>query len=309
MSAAALDTDARAFLDAQRRQGFGRYDRVGPRTARAISRRVTEWRAARAGGGEEMRTVLNRCVDGSFGRIPIRVYTPLTAPVANVMYLHGGGFVVGDLDTADAHCRAIAARAAVTVVSVDYALAPEHTRARALRDICDVLAWLSGSNALHAAGLPVGVAGDSAGGFLATWALRQLPQAQPVKCELLLYPMLDSMMSFPSARAHNAEDTLDRDTVRWFWSWLGAANSDVGGGCTLPRSTSAAQSTIVVTAGCDPLRDEATAYARSLTATGHPTTRLHYPTLGHGFFGWGAHVPAADRAIDEICGALRCALA
>ena len=219
----------------------------------------------------------------------------------------------GDLDTCDAHCRALAARVGAVVTSVDYSLAPEHPYPAPVQDGLQALRWVcSHDGPAGSSRSPVGIAGDSAGGNLAASVLRQARSdlVTTVKAQLLLYPMLDPSLSFPSVQENGQGYGLDREALEWFWRMYlpdGAAER-YAVGSPLSEPAAGMPSSIVVTAGYDPLRDEGEAYARRLRSAGVPTTTLRYDSLVHGFFGWGSHVPAAQSAISEICAVLRDAL-
>ena len=304
-----LDPDVVRFRDREQGQGFPSYVSVGPQRAREVSRAVTRWRGSLANVTDEIRSVEDVQVPGA-SALRARVYRPVGRAVGQVLYFHGGGFVVGDLDTCDAHCRALAARVGAVVTSVDYSLAPESPYPIAVDEGLQALRWVCDEDGPGGAlRSPLAVVGDSAGANLATSVLAQ---ARPdpvigVQAQLLLYPMLDPSMSMPSVQENGEGFGLDRTALEWFWRMYlpagSAATYDVGSPLAVPLE--GMPSSIVVTAGYDPLRDEGEAYARRLQAAGVPTTTLRYPSLVHGFFGWGAHVPAAQSAISQICAALR----
>lgn len=301
-----VDPEVVALLDRQQAQGFPGYRAVGPRRAREVSKAVSRWRAQAAAGDDDVASVADVDVPGAGPVLRARVYRPAGEVVGQVLYFHGGGFVVGDLDTCDAHCRAIAARAGTIVTSVDYSLAPEHPYPVAVHEGVRALRWVCGAGG-PAAGAPVAVAGDSAGGNLATSILLSTSDdpAIDVAAQLLLYPMLDPTMSSPSLQEASDGYVLDRATIEWFWSLYLAGDETRADRSLLSARLDGMPPAIVVTAGYDPLRDEGQSYARRLEAAGVPTTSLCYACLVHGFFGWSAHVTVARAAVSEVCAALR----
>lgn len=306
-----LDPGVVAFRDHQQAQGFPSYLSVGPQRAREVSRAVTRWRARVAADVDPVQSVEDVRVAGPGPALRARVYRPSGAVVGQVLYFHGGGFVVGDLDTCDAHCRALAARAGTVVTSVDYSLAPEHPYPIAVREGVRALRWVSGGDGPSGnARLPLAVAGDSAGANLAASILvatRDDP-AIDVAAQLLLYPMLDPSLSFPSIRENAEGYMLDRATIEWFWQLYLSGPREPDTASVLASPMAGMPAAVVVTAGYDPLRDEGLAHARRLEAAGVPTRSLCYPSLVHGFFGWSAHVTAARAAVSEVCSALRAVL-
>ncbi|GAA4826086.1 alpha/beta hydrolase [Nocardioides caeni] len=238
-------------------------------------------------------------VAGADGPLPARIFRPaVEGPVPTVVLLHGGGFVIGDLDTHAGMARALCAGAGAVVVAVDYRLAPEATfpaaaddAIAAVRDVQSRLAELGGSEVL-------GVAGDSAGGNLSAVATQHVPG---IAAQLLIYPATDVAGDFPSREENKAGYFLDEPTMAWFiGSYLGAhldlddpKLSPLRGDLTdLPPA-------VVVTAELDPLRDEGIAYADALVAAGVPVHQTTYPGLIHGFFDMGPWSPACQAAVDE----------
>ena len=305
-----LDPGVVRFRDRQQEQGFPSYVAVGPQRAREVSRSVTRWRDAVADPTQTdpVRSVEDVPVPGARA-LRARVYRPEGDVVAQVLYFHGGGFVVGDLDTCDAHCRALAARVGAVVTSVDYSLAPEHPYPAPVHDGVQALRWVCGLDGpAGTSRSPVGIAGDSAGANLAASVLLAAgpDPTLTVQAQLLLYPMLDPSMSFPSVLENGTGYGLDHEALEWFWRMYlpdGAAEA-YALGSPLTGPVRDMPSSIVVTAGYDPLRDEGEAYARRLESAGVPTAALRYDSLVHGFFGWGSQVPAAQSAVSEICAVL-----
>ena len=302
-----FDPELQAFLAEQRKQGFPAYQTVDVAKARAASQAVTLWRASMARFDDAVATIEHADVASVSGRLAARIYRPVSTPVGVITYFHGGGFVIGDLDTAEAHCRALCARAGCIVVSVDYRLAPEEPFPAAVHDAYESARWVSER---LADGLPHVVAGDSAGGNLALTAsvLARDTGFPTLAGQVLIYPMLDPAMASPSITTFSEGYLLDVSTLEWFWrAYLtGRPGSplpqlarpldfDLVG---LPR-------TIVVTAEYDPLRDEGQTLARLLGESRVDVTPLALPGLLHGFFGWAPFLTAADHAVSRICTALK----
>ncbi|HSF26058.1 MAG TPA: alpha/beta hydrolase [Actinomycetes bacterium] len=301
-----LDPQVRELRDRQGQQGFAAYRSAGIDGARASSRAVIAWRASLAPCRDEVATVEDRTIPSAEGTIPARVYLPAGAPTAVVTYLHGGGFVIGDLDASDPHCRAICTRSQAVVVSVDYRLAPEHPFPAPVHDGYAALRW-SAETYAGPAGLPLVVAGDSAGGNLAaTAAMLARDVGYPrLAAQLLIYPMLDPTMSAPSIVANGEGYLLDAPTLEWFWRhYLGDPPAGALLAAPLTAHLAGLAPALVVTAELDPLRDEGERYAELLAGAGVTTQIQRYDGLVHGFFGWSAFVEAADAAVSQICGQL-----
>jgi acetyl esterase len=232
------------------------------------------------------------------GGVPVRVYEPLQASGSTLMFLHGGGWVVGNVETHDPLCRRVANAIGARVVSVDYRLAPEHPFPAGLDDAEEVLHWLRAQDP----GRPLGVAGDSAGASLAAGlALRARDKQLPLAAQLMLYPAIDPAMTSPSIAENGEGYFLTEHDMAWFYrQYLPAgpagapeadlANADVAG--VAPA--------IVATAEFDPLRDEGAAYAARLADAGVPVQYVPGPGLIHGFAAFLGVVAAADATVAAI---------
>ncbi|GAA0930785.1 alpha/beta hydrolase [Pseudonocardia zijingensis] len=265
---------------------------------------------ARRGEGyapEPVKHVADDRVDGPAGPVPVRVYTPEDERGRVVTYLHGGGWVVGDLDTHDPVCRRVANALGATVVAVDYRLAPEHPHPAALEDVTAALAW----TADRFPGRSHVVAGDSAGASLAAGAaLRARDGRGPaLAAQLLLYPATDPRMELPSIRDNGEGYFLTRADMAWFFDQYlpdGRADTTVD---LLHADLSGLPPAVVATAEFDPLRDEGDAYAERLRAAGVPVRHVPGPGLIHGYFAFLGVVDAAEEtgaaalaAVDELLG-------
>lgn len=250
----------------------------------------------------EIRTVEDHQIAGPGGRLSLRLYRPTgDADTAIVVFLHGGAFVFGDLDTHDALCRRLARRSGLTVVAVDYRLAPESPCPAAIDDAIAAVVWVRS----RFPDRPVALAGDSAGGWLAiTVAARLAGLEQPVKALGLLYPAVDPRCSSGSQKAFGRGHMLTRDFMAWAWRAFATegmpdlTKADLSG---LPPS-------VVITAGFDPLRDEGYALIDRARAAGVHVVAHHYPDMIHGFAGLPQGSRRREEALDRLSEGLVSAL-
>jgi acetyl esterase len=266
--------------------------RAEPRTGVpeiAAMREASRARAAARTPGPAMPTV-----DGVIAGVPVRTYQPGLHPV--VVYLHGGGFVLGDLDTHDAQVRRLAAATATTVVAVDYRRAPEHPWPAAVDDAVDVVARVA------ADGTPVAVAGDSAGGLVAALAALRLRGEVSLLAQLLVCPNADPTLRMPSVAEKGHGFLLDVDDLqRWMGMWL--PDPAVRGSAAvslLVADLTGMPPAVVVTAEHDPLRDEGDAYAGRLVDAGVPVVHRCEAGLVHDFPTLRDVSPAAAAAEDRF---------
>ncbi|WP_435334925.1 alpha/beta hydrolase [Haloarchaeobius sp. TZWWS8] len=247
--------------------------------------------------------------------VPVRVYRPpeLVSPAPALVFSHGGGFVLGTLDSADDLARRLALGTDRLVVSVDYRLAPEHPFPAGLDDVCAVIDWtFENAPGLEVDPGRVGVAGSSAGGNLAAAAayrFRARDDVPELDRQVLFYPMLDPDLDRPSHHANADGPLLTRADLDWFWG-LYRSGLDTGVVANPEFGPLAAAhlrgmpSAVVVTAGCDPLHDEGRAYAAMLARSGVPVSDLSYPGMCHGFLSLADAVPAAAEAWDDLTAAV-----
>ena len=260
-----------------------------------------------------MAQVEDATVPGPAGDLPVRIYRPTQVAGAGgglptVAFFHGGGWVIGDLDTHDLACRTIARDTEAVVVSVDYRLAPEHPYPAAVEDALAAATWISDHLAELGGNDLLGVAGDSAGGNLAAVVAQELRER--VRSQLLIYPATDVPGDYPS-RTENAEGFfLDVASMTWFMQQYVPADADL----LAPRLSplygdlTGVAPAVVVVAELDPLRDEGKAYAEALEAAGVSVTLRSYDSLIHGFIDMGRHSRAAQAAITETCALFRALL-
>jgi len=227
-----------------------------------------------------------------------------------VVFFHGGGWVVGTLDTYDPLCRALAAATPAVVVSVDYRLAPEHRWPAAVEDAYAATLWAShNAAALGGAQHRLAVAGDSAGGNLAAVvALGARDLGGPaIAFQLLVYPVLDAAADTASWREYADGFYLTADGMRWYWDhYLGGADGRAPDASPLRAAfVGGLPPALVIGAECDILRDEGEAYAARLAEAGIDARASRHAGVVHGFFRWRAVTGAAETALQEAATALR----
>jgi acetyl esterase len=256
-------------------------------------------------------------VAGASGPLRARLYVPFgyRAPGAMLVYLHGGGWVVGDVEAYDLACRFLAKHSGAAIVSVDYRLAPEHPFPAPVDDALaafrDVVAR---AEELGADPARIGIGGDSAGGQLsAVTALQASRDGGPAPAlQVLIYPATD-MLNSSASRELFAEDllleTADMDWAIDLWVPDAADRSDDRASPLLADELSGVAPAYVVTAGFDVLRDEGEAYAARLRDAGVPTTLRRQRGMVHGFIGMVGVSSSAQRAVAEIAGAIQVGLA
>jgi len=268
--------------------------------------------AVLAGPRRPVHRVEELVIPSQTAAIGARLYAPESAvPLPALVYYHGGGWVIGDLETHDATCRQLSLLTGCVVVAVDYRLAPDHKFPTAAEDAYAAFAWVvQNAAALGIDPARVAVGGDSAGGNLsAVVALmaRDRGGARPV-FQLLVYPVTD--FSFETASyAENADGyILTRHTMRWFWNHYLAAPEDGANPYASPLRAPDLRGlppALVITAEFDPLRDEGEAYGERLRGSGVPVTTSRYPGMTHGFFHYAGALPPGDLAMREAAAALR----
>ncbi|HWN26841.1 MAG TPA: alpha/beta hydrolase [Actinomycetospora sp.] len=261
---------------------------------------------------EDVADVTDRAIPGPAGDIPVRIYTPAgDGPHGVLVYFHGGGWVIGDIETVDRPCRSFANAAGVVVVSVDYRLAPEHVQPAAFDDCYAATAWV----AEHADELGVdasrlAVGGDSAGGHLAAAVcLAARDRGGPaIAFQLLLYPVVDFDWTSPSITDNGEGYLLGRATMQWFWAHYLGATDPGDDPYTFPlraQDLSGLPPAFVGTAEYDPLRDEGEAFARKLEAAGTTVKATRYDGMIHGFLWTLGATPSGTRMVDDAVAAMR----
>jgi acetyl esterase len=304
-----LDPQAKALLDMIAEAGRIPYSQITPPLARAqfveLCRRTRK-------SGEFPVSAVDQAIAGPAGALRTRLVRPRAAgaaPLPVLVYFHGGGWCIGDLDTHDAACRQLAAEAGCAVLAVDYRLAPEHPFPAAVEDCFAALRFVATEGAglgLDPARIAVG--GDSAGGNLAAvTAIAARDAGITLKGQVLIYPATDFSVARPSHDDYAEGFLLTREAMAWFggnylpeerrrdWRASPMLASDVTG---LPPA-------IILVGDCDPLRDESRDYAERLRQAGNEAAFHLYPGMIHGFFTMGGAIAAADRAIAQSAALLR----
>jgi acetyl esterase len=240
------------------------------------------------------------------GDIPVRVYRPSEGRLPVTMWFHGGGWTVGAIDQHDAVCRMLALEADTIVVSVEYRLAPEHRYPAALEDCLAATRWAAETFAG-----PFAVAGDSAGGNLATAvALRARDEGgPPLSFQLLVQPALDAEMSYPSHRENGKDYLLTGTTMAWFWAnYLDSHDPrDPLVSPIYARDLSRLPPAFIATAEFDPLRDEGESYGLLLRKAGVDARVKRYDGQVHNFFVMPGAFDAGRRAVSDAAAALKAA--
>lgn len=253
------------------------------------------------------------------GPVLARLYRPLTTGAAEapealpvLLWLHGGGWMLGDLASYDSLCRALANAAQCAVLAVDYRLAPEHPFPAGLDDAWWALRWLR--SATHSMGLDadrIAIGGDSAGGNLAAVLAYFARDAElPLCLQYLAYPAMDQLSESASMRLYGERHFLDRASLRWFrQNYLSneADALDWRASPLLAPDCYGLAPALIQTAECDPLTDDAAAYAQRLLAFDGALNYRQYAGMVHGFLTMGKLFPQARQAIDEAAAALRLA--
>jgi acetyl esterase len=267
-----------------------------------------------AGEPEEVAWVDDLTIPGPAGEIPVRIYRPGTSePAPCMIYFHGGGWVVCSIDTHDGPCRAIARRAGAVVVSVGYRLAPEHKFPAAVDDCYAAACWVA-DNAERLGIDPkrISVGGDSAGGTLSTVVcLKARDEGGPrIALQALVYPVADlSSFETPSHRSFS-EGALRRSEMEWFRDNYLARPEDARNAHASPLLAADLRGlppALIITAECDPLRDEGAAYARRLQSAGVPVTHQCYSGMIHLFFSLPGAIPQGLDAVEQVARAVRAA--
>ncbi len=251
-----------------------------------------------------MAEITDTTVAGRGGPIPVRIFVPHDASPHWIVYLHGGGGVIGSIRSAEPATRWIAARTRCVVASVEYRLGPEHRHPAAIEDAC--AAW----DALSAR-VPDGrlaVAGDSFGGYLAAQVDHHTitTGSRRPDLQVLIYPAVDMTQSSPSIDRLADGYLLTRALIQWFrGNYLNPGDDRRAVSPMFWPDHRGAAHAIIATAGYDPLVDEGDRYAELLARAGTEVRHRRYPSLIHGFLSLAGRVAAARAAVDELCGDVR----
>ena len=263
---------------------------------------------------EPVHEVTEGTFDGPVGPVPIRIYRPAEGLLPVVVFCHGGGWVLCDLDTHDDLCRSLANGTGAVVVSVDYRQPPEHPFPAAVDDAYGALQWVVGQ--AHELGVDedrVAVAGDSAGGNLAAAVclMARHRSGPPIRFQLLIYPVLAHAFDTGSYLDKATGYFLTAEHMRWYWDQYLADPTDGRNQYASPlfaEDLGGLPAAHIITGEHDPLRDEGEAYAGRLREAGVDVTNVRYGGMFHGFFTLGRVLPAATLATATAHAALRAAL-
>ncbi|NIO40633.1 MAG: alpha/beta hydrolase fold domain-containing protein [Burkholderiales bacterium] len=310
-----LDSQIQAVLDAAKKANVPELWQLTPHDARAEYRRRTN----RLKVDVDIYRTQDRDIDGPGGPIAIRIYWPRELKTAEklpiLVWYHGGGYVIGDLDTHDAVCRALATEADCIVAAVNYRLAPEHKFPAAVEDCEAALQWVArNAPEMHADAMRIAVGGDSAGGNLATVvSILAREVGFPKICfQLLVYPVTAPEPETKSHHAFAEGYLLTRKTITWFFKHYLRSSKDTMDFRYAPLEAgdlSSLPPALIIIAGYDPLRDEGVEYAEALIHAGNRVRLSNYEGMVHGFFLMGGMVDASRRAVSESAAMLRDAFA
>lgn len=294
---ARLHPQARAALSVQHREP------LTVENLAAVRRGMVTAAPAEVGAGPD----LDRVTDVAAGGVPARLYQHRTEPGGPVLlFAHGGGWVLGDLDTHDGLCRQLAAGTGWAVLAVDYRRAPEFPYPAPVDDVERALGWLRHTGAARYGLDPdrIAVAGDSAGGHLAAVVARRARDGgAPVAAQVLICPVIDPAMAYPELDGYG----LHRDEMRFFWDAVAPPGVDRSHPDVNPLRAPLAglPPAVILTAELDILRDEAEAYAARLLAAGVPVLCARYLGHPHNFVRKLALFDAAHAAVAQIAAVLR----
>jgi acetyl esterase len=307
-----LDPQAQKVVDALAALNLKPFRDSSPAEARESMRSGT----AALGPFEEVPAVADHRVPVTGGEITVRVYKPAgMGPHPVLVFYHGGGWVIGDLYTHDGICRSIVNAAGCAVASVDYRLAPEFKYPVPVEDSYAGLLWVvANATRLGLDSARIAVGGDSAGGNIAAvMALLARDRRGPrLLLQILVYPVTNHDFGTASYRENGTGFVLTTDDMRWFWRHY-LSREEQGREMTASpiraKSLADLPPALVITAGCDPLRDEGDAYAARLRDAGVAVTLTPYPGMFHGFLRMTRILDQSRVLLDEIAGALKKALA
>jgi acetyl esterase len=302
-----LDADAAFVYKAFQEAGRPAYETLSAPEAREF------YLAARLVSNPEppeLESVRPLSIPAPHGAIPARIYTPKKLRKTDglapcLVFFHGGGWVIGDLETHDVVCRKLAEAGELIVISVDYRLAPEHKFPAAVDDAINSTKWIA-ANAkqlgIDASRLMVG--GDSAGGNLAAVVSLAARDGNGPKIagQVLIYPATDFSRKHPSHREPETSILLTHSVIGWFMNHYmgGADTNDWRASPARAKTLAGLPPAYVLTAGADPLRDEGDEYAHRLKEAGVAVTYRHFPGQFHGFFTMGKLLQQANIAASEI---------
>lgn len=298
-----LDLASTALLAQLAAMGGPGFHEMEPEEARLVGGGISESFPP----GPDMASVRDETVTGGDGAtFRVRVLCAIDTPRAAIVFYHGGGWVLGDIDQYDTLGRQLAARTGAAVILVDYRKAPEHPYPAAAHDAWDALQWVDANiKAIAGKRVPIIVAGDSAGGNLAA-VVAQRAKAEngpDIALQLLVYPVTDAAMDTPSYANPDNQLLLNAPLMEWFWDHYVPNKEDRSKPDASPiraEDLSGLPPALVVTAEYDVLRDEAEAYGEALKAAGVPVTMKRFDRQMHNFFAMPGMLPAAATALEYV---------
>lgn len=305
-----LDPQVKVLLDMMK--GVPSFSELSPDGAR---KQMSDMRALRNAEPLAVAKVENREIPGPAGSVPIRIYTPAgKGPFPVLVFYHGGGFVIGDLESHDGLCRSLTNGAGCVTVAVDYRLAPEAKFPAAVEDCYAATRWVA-DNAVNLNADPnqLAVGGDSAGGNLsAVISIMARDQKTPkIAFQLLIYPATDLTCSAPSHKT-NTEYILSPDDIGWFMGHYLRNDADRRNPLASPSFAASFKElppALIITAEFDPLRDEAEDFGKKLRGAGVPVQVSRYEGMVHGFASMGDILDKGKQAVAEASAALKRAFA
>jgi acetyl esterase len=305
-----LDPKAKALIDQMAAAGGPPLNQLAPTEAR---RQGNEMLRMMGGQPAQVARVEDRKIPGPAGEIALRIYAPSgSGPFPVLVFFHGGGWVIGDLNSHDIPCRALTNGSGCVTVAVDYRLAPEHKFPAAAEDCYAATKWVA-ENAASIGGdaRRIAIGGDSAGGNLsAAVALMARDRGQPsIAFQLLIYPATDGALNTYSHKTFTNYFLTD-ELCAYFWKQYIRSDADRSNPYAAPfyaKDLKGLPPALVITAEFDPLRDEGEAYAEKMRAAGVPVKISRYDGMIHGFFSMGAVLDQGNKAIAEAAEALKVA--
>jgi acetyl esterase len=317
-----LDPQARALLDLMIAKAVPSMHTLAPPQARSAYRDRRSFTQPDVPPVAQVQDLLAPPALGSAQPIAIRSYRPLGSQAGQVLpalvYYHGGGWVIGDLDTHDVLCRQLCNASGCAVLAVDYRLAPEQPFPAAFDDAVAAARWVHAqADNLHIDPQRIALGGDSAGGNLAAAAclhlrdLRDTPEALQPAFQLLIYPATDLRCVHASHQENGQGYLLTREVIEYYVRHYAHAQQrpDWRASPLLASSYAKLPPALVLTAGFDPLVDEGAAYADALSQAGVPTQYVNFPRQIHGFITMGRVITEANTAVQLCASVLRAALA
>lgn len=303
----ALDPQAKFLLEQMEAAGAPPMSQLSPEEAR-----LTIDFSALAGEPEEVGKIENRKIAGPGGEIPVRIYTPKgEGPFPALVYYHGGGWVIGDLETVEVPCRLLTNLANCVVISVNYRLAPEHKFPAAADDSYAAVKWVA-ENAASIGVDPsrIAVGGDSAGGNLAAVVALMARDKGEISLayQMLIYPVTNHSYATESYTENADGYLLTKDSMEWFWNHYLLNEEDGKNPYASPlqaKDLSGLPPALVLTGEFDPLRDEGEAYAERLKEAGVQVETKRYDGMIHGFFWMPGVLEQGRKSIEQAADALK----